>query len=422
MSKSLFRTEALNAQRVNNLGNIILVRPISFTLMAIIAASFAIFLIVLLICGCYTKRSTVSGQLIPNTGLVQIYPPQSGIIVQKHVEEGQAIKQGDILYVLSSERESSTQGATQNAISEQVVGRVQSLRDELVKTQTIHQDDRAAQGKKVADLRAELSLLGDQIQIQNSRVMLAQQILARYQSLSVQDYISKEQFQQKQEDLLDQRTRQQALERDKISVGRELDSQISILNSMSLTQQNQRLQLDRQLSSTRQELSESEAKRRLVISASESGIATAVNAEVGQSVDPVRPVLSIVPSDSVLQAQLYAPSKAIGFIKPGAQVLLRYQAYPYQKFGHAKGVVISVAKTALPSAEIANINLPANSAGQLNEPVYRITVKLNQQTIQAYGKPQTLQAGMLLEADILQEKRHLYEWVLEPLYSLTGKL
>ena len=40
----------------------------------------------------------------------------------------------------------------------------------------------------------------------------------------------------------------------------------------------------------------------------------------------------------------------------------------------------------------------------------------------AYGNAQPLQAGMVVEADVLQEKRKLYEWVLEPLYSLTGKL
>ncbi len=65
----------------------------------------------------------------------------------------------------------------------------------------------------------------------------------------------------------------------------------------------------------------------------------------------------------------------------------------------------------MPSASVSN-----------GEPLYRITVVLARQTITAYGKPQPLQAGMLVDADIVQEKRHLYEWVLEPLYSLTGKL
>ncbi|AXI04681.1 HlyD family secretion protein [Aquirhabdus parva] len=420
-NKPLFRTEALNAQQVNWLGNIILARPISFSMMTAFAGILALIVVLFLIWGTYTKRSTVTGQLIPNTGLVQIYAQQPGIVLEKKVVEGQAVKQGDVLYVLSSERQ-STQGDTQNAISRQVQAREQSLRDELIKTKAIQQDDQAAQARKVTDLRAELSALAGQIQGQQSRVALAEQTISRYQSLLNQDYISKEQFQQKQEDLLDQRNRLQSLQRDRITVGRELDAQQHTLGSLSLNQQNQLAQIDRTLASTSQELTESEAKRRLVITASESGIATTVTAEVGQTVDNNRPLVSIVPRGSILQAQLYVPSKAIGFIKPGDSVLLRYQAYPYQKFGHAKGVVISVSKTALPSSEITNMSIPINGTTQNSEPLYRITVKLNQQTVQAYGKAQSLQAGMLLDADILQEKRHLYEWVLEPLYSLTGKL
>ncbi len=418
-NKPLFRTEALNAQQVNWLGNIILARPISFSLMTAFAGVLALIVVCFLIWGTYTKRSTVTGQLVPNTGLVQIYAQQPGIVLEKKVVEGQAVKKGDILYVLSSERQSSTQGDTQTAISRQVQAREQSLRDELTKTRSIQVDDQAAQTRKVADLRAELATLGDQIQGQKSRVALAQQTISRYQSLLNQDFISKEQFQQKQEDLLDQRNRLQSLERDRITVGRELDAQAHTLSSLSLTQQNQLAQIDRALASTGQELTESEAKRRLVITASESGVATTVTAEVGQTVDTGKQLVSIVPQGSVLQAQLYAPSKAIGFIKAGDSVLLRYQAYPYQKFGHARGTVVTVSKTALPSNEITNLNI---GGGQNSEPLYRITVKLNQQNVQAYGKSQTLQAGMLLDADILQEKRRLYEWVLEPLYSLTGKL
>jgi membrane fusion protein len=121
----------------------------------------------------------------------------------------------------------------------------------------------------------------------------------------------------------------------------------------------------------------------------------------------------------VLQAHLYAPSRAIGFIRPADHVLLRYQAFPYQKFGHAQGVVASVSRTALSASELAGAPTGAAANG---EPLYRITVILARPTITAYGKPQPLQAGMLVDADILQEKRKLYEWVLEPLYSLTGKL
>ncbi|WP_211473267.1 HlyD family secretion protein [Collimonas humicola] len=417
---ALFRDQALAAQQTKWLGDIVLIRPISFAHLTTLAVVLASIVCVFLAWGSYTKHSTVSGQLIPNTGLIKIYAPQAGIIIEQQVKEGQQVKAGEVLYVLSSERQSSTQGATQAAISSQVEQRQASLRDELQKTRQLQLEERGGLNNKITGLTKELAKLDNQIAGQQDRVRLAVETLQRYQGLLQQDYISKEQFQQKQEELLDQKNRQQSLERDRISVGRELSAQRTELSGLPLKHQNQLAQIDRVLTSTGQELTESEAKRRIVVTAPESGIATAVIADAGQAVDGNRPLVSIVPAGATLRAELYAPSRAIGFVRPGDQVLIRYQAYPYQKFGHQKGVVDSVARTALPNNELNAIG--ASAGGNNTEPMYRITVNLASQQVTAYGRPQALQAGMLLDADVQQEKLHLYEWVLEPLYSLTGKL
>ena len=121
-------------------------------------------------------------------------------------------------------------------------------------------------------------------------------------------------------------------------------------------------------------------------------------------------------------AQLYVSSRAIGFVKEGDQVLLRYQAYPYQKFGHAKAQVLSVAKTALASQDLQTIGIISPQEQLNNEPVYLVRAKLDKQVVKAYGKDMPLQVGMTLEGDIMHENRKLYEWVLEPLFSITGKL
>jgi membrane fusion protein len=55
------------------------------------------------------------------------------------------------------------------------------------------------------------------------------------------------------------------------------------------------------------------------------------------------------------------------------------------------------------------------------EPFYRINVSLARQTVTAYGEAVPLQPGMLLEADVVLERRRLVEWMLEPLFTLTGK-
>lgn len=418
----LYRAAAVNANKTKWLGEIILIRPVTYSLLTAAAALCALVVAAFLAWGSYTKRSTVIGQLVPDSGLVKVYAPQVGIVQEKHVAEGQSVKRGDVLYVLSSERQSSTQGQIQAAISQQVESRRESLQEEMGKTRRLQQEERETLAKRVDGLQAEAQKLESLIEGQRSRVKMAEDSVARYQGLFVQDFISKEQVQQKQEEALDQRTRLQSVERELITVGRELAARKSELSSLALKQQNQLAQIDRGISSVGQELTESEAKRRLVITAPESGTATAVVAEVGQREDGSRPLVSIVPRGARLQAHLYAPSKAVGFIKPGDTALMRYQAYPYQKFGHARGTVVSVARTALPSNEISGLGNLNGGNGQGSEPLYRITVELAKQSVMAYGQPQSLQAGMLLDADILQDTRHLYEWVLEPLYSLTGKL
>ena len=418
----LFRRAAISAQQTKTLGNIILVRPLSYRLLSIAAALCALVVVAFFTWGTYTKRSSVIGQLIPDSGLVKVYVPQLGVVLEKRVSEGQAVSAGTVLYVLSSERQSSTLGSIQASISHQVENRRLSLEQELEKTRRLQQDERESLAKRIDGLAAEMQKLDNLIDGQRSRVKLSEDTVARYQGLLAQYYISREQVQQKQEEMLDQRSRLQSMEREHIAVGRELAARQKELSSLTFKHQNQLAQIDRGISSMDQELTESEGKRRLVITAPTDGTATAVVAEVGQAVDGSKPLVSIVPTGAKLQAQLYAPSRAVGFVKAGDAVLLRYQAYPYQKFGHARGKVISVAKTALPANEISGLGNLSGGNGQNSEPLYRITVELASQTIDAYGQAQPLQAGMLLDADVLQETRHLYEWVLEPLLSLTGKL
>ncbi|GJJ00743.1 bacteriocin secretion protein [Duganella rhizosphaerae] len=419
--RQLYRTEALNARQIKWLGDIILIRPVAFTFLCFLTCLCALIVLLFLFFGTYTKRSTVTGQLVPDLGLVKIYVPQFGIVVKKNVVEGQVIKQGDVLYVLSSERRSDTQGGVQETISSQVSTRRDSLRNALEKTRRLNEDERIATVKRIDGLDSEIAKIGNQIEGQASRVKLAEEAVVRMRDLEAQRFISKEQLQQRQADLLDQRARLQSLERDRISVRRDLASQRSDLASMPLRHENVLAQIERDIISLGQELTESEAKRRLEITAPESGVATAVMAEVGQTVDGGKPLVSIVPMGATMQAYLYAPSRAIGFVRPGDKVLMRYQAYPYQKFGQAQGTVAYAAKVALSSSDLFGMS---GSSGQASgsEPLYRVTVSLSEQTIKAYGRPQLLQAGMTLEADILQEKRRLYEWVLEPLYSLSGKL
>jgi len=152
-----------------------------------------------------------------------------------------------------------------------------------------------------------------------------------------------------------------------------------------------------------------------VITAPDDGVVTTILAERGQSANTTIPLLSILPDGAQLQAQLLVPSRAIGFIEPGQTVAVRYQAFPYQRFGSYKGRVKEISRTLINPNEV---NLPVS----LNEAVYRVTVALNSQTVKAYSEDVPLQSGMLLDADVWLDHRRIIDWVFDPLYSVTGRL
>jgi membrane fusion protein len=99
-------------------------------------------------------------------------------------------------------------------------------------------------------------------------------------------------------------------------------------------------------------------------------------------------------------------------------VHLRVAAFPHQKFGHQPGQVLQVSSTPLQAGELAALPL----ASKPNEPLYRVTVSLQQQHVMAYGREQPLAAGMQLEADVLLERRRLVEWLFAPVLGIAGRV
>ncbi len=418
----LFRREALDARQTNGLGDIVLVRPISFTVLTCLATALAVSVAAFFFFASYTKRSTISGQLVPVGGLVKVYVPQAGIVFETFVHEGQRVKRGEPLLTISSERYGSDAEPVQAGISRQLEHRRDSLRGELEKVLRLQLDERDSLSNKVASLQRELAILARQADSQQRLVALSSDATQRYQGLMDKGYISVDQLQQRQAELLGQRQALQGLERERAALQQQLTERRNELAGLGARQANQQADIQRQLSALEQNLAESEAKRTLLVTAPETGIATAVLADIGQTVDNSRPLLSIIPADAPLQAELYAPSKSIGFIKPGDPVLIRYQAYPYQKFGQYQGRVRSISRTSVPFAELASMAGAVPGLAKDGEQLYRLQISLDKQMVTAYGQPRPLQSGMLLDADVLQDTRRLYEWVLEPLYSLTGKL
>jgi membrane fusion protein len=421
-SERLFREEALENQRTQLLGQIILTPRLSTFWLSLGASLIALAVIAFLFLGSYTRRVTATGQLMPAGGLIKVHTPQLGVVLEKHVTDGQLVKKDQVLYVLNSDRVGDGANNLQADIARQTIERRGSLALEVERSKRMQSEEAAGLRRRVNTLKAEQRTIAAQIEQQKTRIQYAQDMRDRYQSLADKDYIARDELRQKEIDLSEARSRLQGLQRDALTTQRDLQQIQQELDSSQLRYDNQVAQLEREISNTDQQLTEVESRRRVIITAPEEGRATLVTAEVGQSIDVSVPLVTLVPTTGELVARLYAPSSSIGFVQAGDAVMMRYQAFPYQKFGQHPGVVETVSTSAVSPSEVATLQWVNTATNGQTEPLFAIQVKLNQGTILANGQTRDLQAGMQLEADILQERRKLYEWVLEPLYSVTKRL
>jgi membrane fusion protein len=398
---------------------VILTRPVSHLFLTLLFLSIALAIIAFFILFSTTRKAQSQGVLLPTSGVIRVMPGQSGVITAARVREGQAVRTGDVLFVLSGERSSANAGAPQQVVSTLLKSRRDSYDAELKQSSLQSRQRMEAGQRRASDLTAEIARMEDQIVLQQRRITLAEQSYKRYSDLHATNYISSAQLQDKQAELLDQHQRLAELQRIKSASGRDLASAEADVRDQQVQAQRDAENLQRNVSAIEQDLTENEARREIFVRAVQDGKVTAITTEVGQTVAANSVLASVLPVGAELEAEIYAPSRSVGFIKPGMQVLVRYQAYPYQKFGQYPAQVREVASTSLRPEDLA---VPGAVSGTNGEPLYRIRLRLQRQSVQAYGETLPLKSGMLVDASVLLEQRRLYEWVLEPLFSVSGRL
>lgn len=419
MSQGLFRQEVIEAKRGEWLGSIIVATPLSrwalTTLALILAAAIMLFLLL----GHYTRRETVTGQLVPNRGVLTVAAPGVGTVTRLLVRGGQHVEAGDALLELSSKQDSTALGDTYTLVAQQLDIQRARLRSDLANQNQLATQQADALRAKVVLLQAQLKQIDGQLALQQQQVSSNQQLLARIKPLGVKGYVSAVQIQQQTTAVLNAQAQYKQLRRQQLEARQQLDSADQQLAQLPLDEATKRNDTERQLAALTQSIAQNEQQRAVVLHAPRAGVVSTVLLKPGQMVSAGQPLLSILPAGSLMQAQLLVPSRAIGFIEPGSRVVMRYQAFAYQKFGQQYGHVTDISRSALSPADVATL---IGERPQTAQPMYRVQVALDSQHVLAYGKPEPVRPGMALEADILIDRRRLIEWVFEPLYGMAHHL
>lgn len=410
MNAPLFRPEVVQARRQDWLGRISLAQPMPIWVGAMFALLAAGAVACLLLFGEYAHRSRVGGQLVPDLGVSTVVAPTSGMVGRMTVEEGASVARDQALVRIDLPRVAASGADAHTGIGrgldERDSSSVQLAQAQLAQLAVQEQGQR----RQLAMLRTELGQVRAGIATRDAQVRLGRETADRYREVAASGYVSVVQVRQQEQAMLEMLNARQVLERQATALAREIAGLEQALAGLPAQREAIEATARREHALLAQERYRHEADGGVLVKAPLAGLVAHRFVEPGQAVQAGQPLLSLLPEGARLQAQLQVPSRAIGFIRPGDRVRLRYQAYPFQKFGHQGGRVARISRSAVSPV----------AGAPSSEPHYRILVALDRQEVLAYGRPEPLRPGMLLEADILGERRKLHEWLLEPLYSLRG--
>lgn len=417
MSESgLFLPSALAARFQRQGSAITIATPPSVRVVAVFALVIAATLICFACWGELTRTVAVTGTLVPERSVMRIFSPQLGIVTAKHVHLGDNVHRGQPLYSISSERNDSDGARLVERVSASIKERIATLRSTLVTTRNLQVVERERLATQRDELLAQLRTSAEEMRVLRDTIALDRQIVVRKSALRADAVLPIDLLELAQRQLASDESHLIALQIDVQKLRQSLSDTEQQLRALPLTQANDLDTLRSQLATAEGDLAENEMRREIVLVAPEDGTVSADMAELGQTVSPGTPMAVIAPSDAKLEAHMLVPSSGVGFVKPGALVALRYQAFPYQKFGVYEGHVRSISEVALSPGEMETLKVPTDTS----EPIYRVTVDLAEQTAEAFGVRQKLRAGMLVDAEIGEETRRIYEWIFEPIYSVRG--
>jgi len=377
---------------------------------------FAIFLGVstFLVTNRYARKETVQGVLEPSAGAVRVSAPRGSTIADVHVREGDHVQAGQPIATLNLDASIGAEGR---------LGEVLRLETDL---QSDAMDERAAAvsasmarqidelSLKADEASAKAERLGRNIELQKQRVLLSQSSFEAARSLSDQGFVSSIQLRQREEAWVSARQTQINLEQE-LGETRLLKKSIGLQRQRALADQQSNLAEIRAAGAEiREKRASYAANSTIVVTAPRSGVVASLAAKSGNAVAAAQQLAVIVPRDAVLQAELWAPSRAVGFVKPGDPVRIMFDAYPYQRFGVGRGQVV---KRADAPTSPADLPVPIET----KEALYRITVSLDKQAVDGYGQAWRLAAGAHVSADIVLESRTFAEWMLEPLIAIRRR-
>lgn len=352
----------------------------------------------------------VQGKLQPGSTVREIEAPAPGVVSSVLVKDGERVRAGQPLLrfdqrdansKLTAAIEIRNRLVNENTVYQAILGEIPPSGLTLNQRQQLISQRQAVAGRNSAALE-DLAKSRERLAGLRTSLVTARDIAQRYRALAAQGATSQVQFldaQAKVDDLQTLiNTEEKEIARLSASLNATTGGNESDLRSDIEGNLKQIADLDKQIDEARLTLGYS------LLKAPVAGIVFDISVRPGSVVRDrsEKPLLKVVPQDD-LQAKIYLPNDAVGFVKPGQSADISLDSYQASDYGRLPAIVLRVGSDALAPDEQVRV-LGKESSGLY----FPAVLKLKHQYLKVGQRRVSLQSGMSLTADIhLRNRRFI---------------
>lgn len=410
----LFRPEAI-AERQNRLhGEVVLKQTVTTRVLVLALTSVILIAAVWIAVGQYARTEKARGILVTTEPSAKVLPSRPGVITGLLVKEGQFVEKGEILAVIDVDSRNDVGVAAAQTTLNTIDARLDLARDQIKIARNQATTDRASLQNTIESATRQMADVQNQLRIQRDIVQSNRALFEKVEEVAERGFITQVDYERRRQNMLNSQQVESRLEQQLTSLEAERSRARSDSTQASLNASRQISDLNTSIEALSQSQAQFQGEKAYTITAPITGRVAALESASGRVARPDAVMMQIVPDKSILQAQIYAPTRAIGFVKVGQEVRLLYDAFPYQRFGSYKGTISDISRIAIDPRD-TTIPVPTE------EPVYRLTVNLEKQTMDGYGETVVLQPGMVLTANLILERQSFLDWILSPIRAVLKR-
>jgi hemolysin D len=347
--------------------------------------------------------STAAGKLIPKGEIYKVQPTAQAEVSRVLVREGEKVKAGQILAELDHRLENNEIEGLKESIQAdrlellQTKGLIDQTQLEIQTRQAIAAAQMQSQVAAIAEVETDANTYRQLLTDLQAEMTAYQGRLDRLQPLVDEGAIAQDHLFEVEQTL---RQRQQTVTQTKAE-----GEQSQLEAQQKLQQLNIQIsQLQSKIAATENLLKAAKTKLKYTfIYAPVSGIVTDLKVHnIGEVTKPGETFAEIMPNGASLVLSAFLPNQEAGFVKEGMTVRMKFNAFPYQRYGTVSGKVLFIAPDATVDEQLGS--------------GYRVEVALNQSTIG--GQKTSLKAGQTATAEVVTRQRRIIDILFEPLKQL----